>query len=336
MKKFIYIMGICLIFFTFLLINNRGIKNKYYYDYKNNINVYYPLFADTKIDDYLTSYLSKVILEYSNKATANSSLYIDYDLVFTDNQYNLSIYTYQNIDNVIKKKNTSYIVDTNLSTINKTSDIKDTYFDIINLEEHENNNKYLALTFDDGPNHNTSKILECLINNDAKATFFILGTNIKGNENIINALNEAGMEIGNHTYSHKLLTGATNEEIEEEVNKTNELLKGIIGKYPTLVRLSYGSFSKKIRESINMPIIIWNVDTLDWKCHNSKKIISKILKNSDDGDIILMHDIYSATANAVCEVLPLLKEQGYELVTVSELFYYKEISLENGKVYGNA
>ena len=82
-----------------------------------------------------------------------------------------------------------------------------------------------------------------------------------------------------------------------------------------------------------MPMIIWNLDTLDWKCHNSEYIVKKILNNIDDGDIILMHSIYSATINAVDIVIPKLKDIGYEVVSVSELFYYKDKTYQNGSVY---
>ena len=87
---------------------------------------------------------------------------------------------------------------------------------------------------------------------------------------------------------------------------------------------------------IDRPIIIWDIDTLDWKYHNSKRISNNILKKVKDGDIVLMHDIYSATANSLEITIPKLLDEGYSLVTVSELFYYKDIELSQGKVYGNA
>jgi peptidoglycan/xylan/chitin deacetylase (PgdA/CDA1 family) len=171
---------------------------------------------------------------------------------------------------------------------------------------------------------------------NVKATFFLLGTNIKGNEDIIRKMASNGMEIGNHTYSHRLLTRLKKEEIEEEFNKTNDLVFEIIGKYPTLTRPSYGSTTNTIRSIVTTPIIIWDVDTLDWKYHNSNKIYSKVIDRVSDGDIILMHDIYSATANSLEMIIPKLLEEGYQLVTVTELFYYKEIELNIGKVYGLA
>ena len=149
-------------------------------------------------------------------------------------------------------------------------------------------------------------------------------------------MDEYGMEIGNHTYSHKLMTSMSNLDIIKEVEDTSDLIYNIVGKYPNLVRPSYGSFNKKTKESINMPIIIFNIYTLDWKSHNSKKIVSRVMNKVSDGDIILMHDIYSATVKAVDILVPKLISEGYQLVSVSELFYYKNINLENGRVYGKA
>lgn len=103
-----------------------------------------------------------------------------------------------------------------------------------------------------------------------------------------------------------------------------------------LLRPSYGSVNNKIKKVANMPIIIWDIDTLDWKYHNSKRITSRVVNKVRDGDIILMHDIYSASLNALSNIIPILQDNGYEFVTIDELFYYKGISLENGKVYGYA
>ena len=196
--------------------------------------------------------------------------------------------------------------------------------------------KLVALTFDDGPNYNTSKILEILNEYNVSATFFVLGSKILGNEKIIKMMDEYGMEIGNHTYSHKLMIKMDSEHIIKEIKDTNDLIYKVINRYPKVVRPSYGSFNKKIKESIDMPIIIWDIDTLDWKNHNSTKIVSRVINKVSDGDIILMHDIYSATVKAVDIVIPKLINEGYQIVSVSELFYYKNIKLENGKVYGKA
>ena len=194
----------------------------------------------------------------------------------------------------------------------------------------------VALTFDDGPNANTSRVLDILEKYNVKATFFVLGTNIEGYEDTILRMKELGMEIGNHMYSHKLMTRLTEEEITLEIKKVDDLVFDIINRYPTLIRPSYGTSNKRMLKIIDRPVIIWDIDTLDWKSHNSNKIVSRIMNKVSDGDIILMHDIYSATVKAVDIVVPKLINEGYQIVSVSELFYYKNIELENGKVYGKA
>ena len=189
--------------------------------------------------------------------------------------------------------------------------------------------KLISLTFDDGPNYNTNKVLEVLKEYNVPATFFVLGSKIKRIAN-------SGHEIGNHTYNHKILTRLKEEEILKEIEDTNKQIYNVTGIYPKLLRPSYGIVNNTVKKLSDYPIIIWDIDTLDWKYHNSKKIAKRVLNKVEDGDIILMHDVYSSTATALKIIIPELQKNGYTFVTVSELFYYKEIQLEKGKVYGSA
>ena len=333
MKKIFIIIGIFSIVLIIFFTNDNRIVNKKYYVNTDNyfINVDYPYFNNEDIDKKIKDYIDDAITNFKYNASNYSYMYLDYDY---DISNEIIFYKYLNINNkvnmdsIVFNINDDYItikeVVNNISNSNYQSD----YIDI--------NKKMIALTFDDGPNYNTSKILEILNKYNVRATFFVLGSKINHNEKIIKTMDEYGMEIGNHTYSHKLMTSMSNLDIIKEVEYTSDLIYNIVGKYPNLVRPSYGSFNKKIKESINMPIIIWNIDTLDWKSHNSKKIVSRVMNKVSDGDIILMHDIYSATVKAVDILVPKLIEEGYQLVSVSELFYYKNINLENGKIYGKA
>ena len=207
---------------------------------------------------------------------------------------------------------------------------------IITNKKINSSDKLIALTFDDGPNYNTNKVLDILEENNVPATFFVLGNRIKGNENILKRMVSSKMEIGNHTFNHLLLTKYKEDKVKSEINNTSNLIFEVTGKYPTLFRPSYGSCNKMIRSVVDTPIIIWDIDTLDWKYHNSRRISSRVINKVKDGDIVLMHDIYSATANALEIIIPSLKSKGYTFVTVSDLFYYKNIPLEKGKVYGFA
>ena len=199
----------------------------------------------------------------------------------------------------------------------------------------DSNTKLVAFTFDDGPSHNTAKIVDILKKYNATATFFVLGNKVEKYHKTIKYLNDNNMEIGNHTYTHILLTKLNEEKILKEIEDTQNAIYNQIGKYPYFFRPSYGTVSRKIKKTSPLPLVIWSLDTLDWKYHNSKKITNKILSKVKDGDIILMHDTYTATLNAVKEVIPKLKEMGYEIVSVNELFYYKNKEARLGYYYGS-
>lgn len=332
MKKNIFLILTSTLLILMLLYfydKREMIINKEYI--KDNIHIEYPYFANYEIDNYINNYLN-------NKIEEDNNIFIDYDYELTDNIINLSLYTYKENNNIIENTTKRITIDPNTYEITNTNLITNTsceYYAYSN-KVIDKDKPMIALTFDDGPNHNTNKILDILSKYKVKATFFVLGSNIKGNENTIKRMYELDMEIGNHTYSHKLLTKLSKERIKEEIQKTDKLIFDITNTYPTLLRPSYGTINKKIKSISDKPIIIWDIDTLDWKHHNSKKISNNILNKAKDGDIILLHDIYSATANSLDIAIPKLLEKGYQLVTVSELFYYKDLNLESGKSYGYA
>ena len=145
-----------------------------------------------------------------------------------------------------------------------------------------------------------------------------------------------GCEIANHTYDHKILTGVSADEIVNQVNKTNDIVEKTVGEKSIIMRPPGGAVNDKVSQNVKMPMIIWSVDPTDWKTRNQQKTEDAVLSGVGDGDIVLMHDIYSATANSLEITIPKLLDEGYSFVTVSELFYYKDIELSQGKVYGNA
>ena len=333
MKNIFIIIGTIIVFLVLFFSNREVVINKKYYISTDSyfIDVDYPYFKDEKIDNKIKNYIDDAITNFKYNASNYSYMYLDYDY---DTNDEIIFYKYLNINNKISMDSIVFNIKDNNITIKEV--VNDTSNNNYQSDYIDVNKKMVALTFDDGPNYNTSKILEILNKYNVRATFFVLGSKINHNKKIIKTMDKYGMEIGNHTYSHKLMTGMSNIDIIREVEDTSNLIYSVIGKYPELVRPSYGSFNKKIKESINMPIIIWNIDTLDWKSHNSEKIVSRVMNKVSDGDIILMHDIYSATVKAVDILVPKLISEGYQLVSVSELFYYKNINLENGKIYGKA
>lgn len=140
----------------------------------------------------------------------------------------------------------------------------------------------VAITYDDGPGgESEEKILDCLEKNGAVATFFYLGSRVSGSSNNIRRAMEIGCEIGNHTWSHPILTNLTKKQAAAEVHKTNEAVKRACGQYPTVFRPSYGMTDKSINKLSDMPVIMWSVDTLDWKREAQRKLSRplKTLKN---------------------------------------------------------
>lgn len=293
-----------------------------------NYDISYPFFSNDDIDNYISSYLN-----YDSYIDGN--VIIDYDIYDNDNLYYLTFYKYFWNDNMVSDGSDSFVIDisnNSVSRINKTN----YEYDVVINRKIDKSKKMIALTFDDGPNYNTSKVIDVLNKYDIKATFFVLGSRAINNKDILKKMADSGMEIGNHTYNHLLLTKYDENKIRSEIEDTSEVIYSATKKRPKLLRPSYGSVNNKIKKVANMPIIIWDIDTLDWKYHNSKRITSRVVNKVRDGDIILMHDIYSASLNALSNIIPILQDNGYEFVTIDELFYYKGISLENGNVYGYA
>lgn len=207
--------------------------------------------------------------------------------------------------------------------------------------------KLIALTFDDGPSAKaTNRILDLLEKHNGTATFFIVGYNIDDNTSVIERTHKMGCEIANHSNDHKNLTKCTASEIRNQVDAPNEKIKALTGVSPKLFRTPGGNFSG-VEEEIGMPIIQWSIDTNDWRYKDAsnkgrseaqrnadlKKISDKVINSAESGDIVLMHDIYSFTAD-LCElIIPGLVEKGFKLVTVSEMYEAYGVEMKNGKVY---
>ena len=293
-----------------------------------NYDISYPFFSNDDIDNYISGYLN-----YDSYIDGN--VIIDYDIYDNDNLYYLTFYKYFWNDNMVSDGSDSFVIDisnNSVSRINKTN----YEYDVVINRKIDKSKKMIALTFDDGPNYNTSKVIDVLNKYDIKATFFVLGSRAINNKDILKKMADSGMEIGNHTYNHLLLTKYDENKIRSEIEDTSEVIYSATKKRPKLLRPSYGVYNNIVKKIGNMPIIIWDIDTLDWKYHNSKRIASRVINKVKDGDIILMHDIYSATANSLNIIIPELQNRGYTFVTIPELFYYKEITLEKGMVYGYA
>lgn len=195
----------------------------------------------------------------------------------------------------------------------------------------------VALTYDDGPGgDSTDRIQAALKKYNAHATFFMLGEKIADYPEKVEALTELGCQIASHTYDHESLDSLSKEKIKEEEQKTIDALKKASKTDgPFMVRPPYGAINDAVRETITTPLMLWSVDTLDWQSRDADAVMNRV-ENVEDGDIILMHEIYDSSAEATERMIPLLQEKGFQLVTIDEMFAVKGIELEKGKSYTDA
>lgn len=191
----------------------------------------------------------------------------------------------------------------------------------------------LALTFDDGPGPETEKLLKVLEQYNARATFFMVGTRVPQYPETIKKMKEIGCELGNHTANHKNLKKLSDEEIKNAIQSVSDQVAEATGGSPTTVtRPPYGAFDDHVKAVAPNPLIMWSVDTLDWKTKSVTSTV-KSVNSATDGDIVLMHDIHKTSVEAAIQVIPQLVEKGYQLVTVSEMAEARGVKLENGGVY---
>ncbi len=191
----------------------------------------------------------------------------------------------------------------------------------------------IAITFDDGPGLYTEELLAILEENGARATFFLLGKQVKSFPEAVEKMQEIGCEIGNHTYSHARLSELSKKDMKSQIDKTNKAVKDVIGSSTGLVRPPYGDVTSSVRKNVKYPLIMWSLDTEDWKLKDAAKITECVLSQVEDGDIVLLHDIHDFTFEAMKTVIPELIERGYQLVTVSELAEWNDVTLEDGTKY---
>ena len=198
-------------------------------------------------------------------------------------------------------------------------------------------NPMVALTFDDGPHREyTDQILDILEANGAKATFFEVGRNLYNDPDAVRRAESLGCEIGSHSYRHADLGKMSAQSIAEDLQKADAIFQEVLGHTPNLLRPPYGSLNDAVKYTTGRSIVTWSIDTEDWRSQNTDKIITSVQNAGDlSGQVILMHSTYATTVEAVRQLVPWLLEQGYQLVTITELItqYYGDQVLANG-TYG--
>ena len=194
----------------------------------------------------------------------------------------------------------------------------------------------VALTFDDGPSQHTWNIVSTLQSYKARATFFIIGNQVATHEAAIDYILANHNEIASHSFGHKNLTKLSDVEVVNQIRPVDAALLEQHDYIPVMYRVPYGSRDERVLEILKQegkPVIGWSVDPYDWKVKDKDTIVNHVLNSVKDGDIVLMHDIYEPTAQAVAELVPALQEKGYQIVTVSELFQFRGVTPEPGVYY---
>lgn len=187
-------------------------------------------------------------------------------------------------------------------------------------EEEKTEKKRIALTFDDGPHLiYTPQMLELLKEEQVPATFFLLGENVELYGDVVKEIAKEGHLIGNHTYHHVQITSLSLEEACKEIQETSDLIEELTGTGTEYVRPPFGTWNEELEERLNLIPVMWSIDTKDWTTQNVDWIVRETVKHAEDHDIILMHDSYQSTVDAVKRVIEQLEAEGFEFVTVDEI-----------------
>lgn len=290
----------------FVYVNNNNIIKNYVktYFYNNKIS---------NIEELIDiNELNKILINKIKNTELNINLiYNKYEFGFDDK----NLYLYFNKENDYKELKIP-LKELDIDFNNEKEVINEIILPNYNIDYDK---KLIALTFDDGPSKYTEELIEYLHENDCKATFFVLGNKVKDYSEVLKKSISYGNELGNHSYNHKWLIKLKKEEMIEQIEKTNNLIYEYTGYIPTSIRPTYGSVNSTLKNITDLNITLWNVDTLDWKYKSPIKIANRATKNLKDGNIILMHDIYKRTLDAVKKIVPILKENDFKCVTISEL-----------------
>ena len=257
------------------------------------------------------------------------------------------------LNNTTTQISTAVETTTELTTVRETEPVTETTTEAENTTLTEivrpaysgSDEKLVAFTFDDGPSPAiTPRILDILEMYGARATFFVLGSTAQGKEYIFERMKSLGCQIGNHSQSHRNFENMSDDEIRADFEQSQEAIRNASGITPEVFRVPYGDNTAKIRSNIDLPIVYWSIDTLDWakkdkpNVYRSEEERNEAINNIHDGvvnyvqpgDIVLMHDLYEITVDAFEKIMCTLSDDGWEMVTVSELYEIRGYELKAG------
>ena len=205
----------------------------------------------------------------------------------------------------------------------------------------EDNTKLIAFTFDDGPSKNTATLLDGLKSREVPATFFMCGKNgghgIVNNGQLLERMVQEGHQLANHSYDHPSIARLSGSPVSASFSRVESLLFQYMGgSYIDMVRTPGGVYNATIKNNTQAPVILWSLDTFDWRNRDEEAVYRKIVENAEDGNIVLMHDLYPTSVQGALRAMDSLKAQGFEFVTVSELLRRRGITPQNGASYTEA
>ncbi len=302
--------------FLILIIFLTGCEKDVYFSTETtplyNISITYPITGNIFIDEEIKSYVGNIYENFiiQEQGFFKNELNISY--LYTKDS--LVLNTHTNISGRKEDIEKVFLLDNAImdSDLGKVYDVDYTVSEVIY-------DKVIALTFDDGPSKYTESIVNLLNEYNSKATFFMVGNKINQYEDLIYEMINDGHEIGNHTYDHKWLTRLSKEEMLLQINKSSDLFLEKYNYQLNYLRPTYGSLNNILKENSPLEIVMWTVDSSDWKIKDSEILYTNIINEVENYDIVLFHDTYESTYNALLKIIPKLIDEGYQLVTISEL-----------------
>lgn len=196
--------------------------------------------------------------------------------------------------------------------------------------------KLVALTFDDGPwPQTTAQLLDGLAARGAKATFFVIGEQLDGREDVVRRMAQEGHQVGSHTWSHSNLGAVTVSEALSEVTRTEAALTQLLGEGTYWLRPPWGFLGEQTAAAVGVPMLYWSLDTEDWRLRDEEAVYRAIVENVQPGDVVLLHDPYPTTVQAVLRAVDALSQQGYRFVTAQQLFAQAGITPQQGVLYAS-
>ncbi len=274
----------------------------------------------------------EIVLEkgkYLPESEGNVKIFASYDMLHSESEFDISEDVQEDVEGDLDEKTLTEKEKENFDKLES----KQVEMEKIEVSEDD---KLIALTFDDGPGAHTERLLDILKKYNVRATFFVLGSQIDTNPDLLPRMVADGHEIGGHSWTHRSFNNLSDEELTKEIMQTRAKIASLTGIDPLSVRPPYGAFNDRVKaigKDLGVHFVNWNIDTVDWKTRNAQSTYNEIINTAANGNIVLCHDIHSSSVDSMESVIPKLLEEGYTFVTVSDLLLVGQGEIKAGEVY---